>query len=227
MVLGAALASVRRKHRAALSFRDVNRSDAPDYDPGLQRHHLLPRQLLSQRCFGPLFDLIGRERVGFDDFRTNGLLLPSRESSAVRVGLPLHRGPHRRYNKMVIERVGQVEQRWSILRLKAPEIALQEALERLGLLQRALRRRLLWPRNRPFQLNRADVLGRDADFSEVDAMIDSLWPATEEAAAEAPGAGSDRFAANPDEASLIRPVVSDGLWSEAVNGAADLPAFRF
>lgn len=94
--------------RERLTFRAVNRKDAPDYNPGLQRHHLLPRQLLSRRCFGNLFDAIGRERIGFDDFRSNGLLLPASDAAALRLALPLHRGPHRDYNAMVIERVGQV-----------------------------------------------------------------------------------------------------------------------
>ena len=91
--------------RARLSFRAINRRDRPGHDPGLQRHHLLPCQLLSRRCFGALLDAIGPERIGFDDFRCNGLLLPANDHAAVRLGLPLHRGPHRNYNAMVIERV--------------------------------------------------------------------------------------------------------------------------
>lgn len=108
-----------QRGRTRLSFRAVNRKGSPDYDPGLQRHHLLPRQLLSQRCFGPLFQAIGRERVGFDDFRSNGLLLPASDGAAIRIGLPLHRGPHRDYNCMVIERVGQIEAGWAQLRTRA------------------------------------------------------------------------------------------------------------
>lgn len=164
--------------RTAISFRAVNRKGLADYDAGLQRHHLLPRQLLSQRCFGPMFERIGRERVGFDDFRCNGLLLPARDEAAVRIGLPLHRGPHRDYNAMVIERVGQIEQGWAALRLRAPEIAIDHAIMRLGLLQRALRRRLLAPLGRRFMLNRRDPSGRPVDFSELDAMAEALWSAT-------------------------------------------------
>ena len=63
--------------RAAIPFRSVNRLGSVDHDPDLQRHHLLPRQLLGRRCFGPMFDKIGREPVGFEDFRANGLLLPA------------------------------------------------------------------------------------------------------------------------------------------------------
>jgi hypothetical protein len=165
-----------------LSFRAVNRRDMVGYDGGLQRHHLLPRQLVQARCFGPLFAELGRERVGFDDFRANGLLLPASEAAALRIGLPLHRGPHRDYNAMVIERVGEVEAQWSRLRLRAPEIAHLEAVRRLGQLQRDLRRRLLDP-GRRLRLNRRDPLGHGVDFSLLDAMVDSLWAAT------APGAG--------------------------------------
>lgn len=164
--------------RQSLPFRAVNRPGDADYDPGLQRHHLLPRQLLQQRCFGALFDSIGSERIGFDDFRSNGLLLPANDRVAVRIGLPLHRGPHRCYNGLVIERVGQVEAGWARLRLRAPEIALDQALMRLDLLQRALRRRLLDPFRTRLRLNRNDPLGAGRDFSELDAMAEALWGAT-------------------------------------------------
>lgn len=165
--------------RPRLSFRSINRRDTPGYDPGLQRHHLLPCQLPSRRCFGVLFDTIGTERIGFDDFRSNGLLLPVNDHAAVRLGLPLHRGPHRSYNAMVIERVGQIEASWVARRLLAPEVAMDEALLRLSLLQRALRRRLLATARKPFSLNRFDPLGRPVDFSELDALADALWPDTD------------------------------------------------
>jgi A nuclease family of the HNH/ENDO VII superfamily with conserved AHH len=165
--------------RQGLSFRAVNHRDAPGYDAGLQRHHLLPRQLLSRRCFGPLFESLGRENVGFDDFRSNGLLLPASDPAAVRLGLPLHRGPHRCYNALVIERVGHIETSWSSDRLRAPETALAEALFRLGLLQKALRRRLLDQRRKRFSLNRSDPFGRPVDYSELDALADLLWPETD------------------------------------------------
>lgn len=123
--------------RRRVPFRSVNRRCDPGYQPGMQRHHLLPLQLLGAQFFGLLFDRLGRERVGFDDFRRNGLLLPATERSAVRIGLPLHRGPHGGYNGMVAERVGQIEEDWSERRLRAPEVALEEALMRLTLLQGA------------------------------------------------------------------------------------------
>jgi hypothetical protein len=121
--------------RVRLSFRAVNRRDAPGYEPGLQRHHILPRQILSRASFHQLLDAVGRERLHFDDFRHNGLLLPANDSAAVRIGLPLHRGPHRDYNALVMERVGQIEAHWSARRPYVPEVALAEALEGLRQLQ--------------------------------------------------------------------------------------------
>ena len=95
----------------------------------MQRHHLLPRQLLGHHAHGKLFDEIGRDRIGFDDFRSNGLLLPSTDSTAQQTRMPLHRGPHNDYNAMVAERMGQIEADWSRLRRKAPEIALDQAID--------------------------------------------------------------------------------------------------
>jgi hypothetical protein len=162
--------------RAVIAFREVNRRGVAGYDPALQRHHLLPRQLLSRRCFGTMFEALGRERVGFDDFRANGLLLPASEEATLRTGMPLHRGPHHRYNEMVIARVGRIEARWALVRSHHPDIALEEALMRLHLLQTALRRQLLHERRRVL-LNRKDPLGTGFDFTELDAMAELLWAA--------------------------------------------------
>jgi len=90
--------------------------------------------------------------------------------------MPLHRGPHRRYNEVVIARVGRIEERWSLARRHDDAAALAEALLRLRLLQGALRLRLLAERRR-VQLNRNDPLGTGFDFSELDAMADALWSA--------------------------------------------------
>lgn len=169
---------LRLPPRQRIAFRAVNRREAPDYDPALQRHHILPRQLMSRPCFAPLLSALGSDRLGFEDFRRNGLLLPANDDAAVRIGLPLHRGPHRSYNEMVIERVGQIEHGWSSTWLRAPEVALSEAYDRLELLQRALRRRLL-DQHRRLRLNRLDPLGTGIDFAELDAMAALLWPATE------------------------------------------------
>lgn len=125
-----------------------------------------------------MLESLGHHRIGFDNFRVNGLLLPGSAKAAIRTSLPLHRGPHRLYSEMVIERVGQVERTWSADSLRAPDQARCDALMRLSLLQRALRRRLLDPRGGAMTLNRHDPLGAGRDFSELDMMAEAIWGAT-------------------------------------------------
>jgi hypothetical protein len=109
--------------RPYLSFRSVNRKGRPGYEAGLQRHHLLPRQLRVARAFACMFTVIGGERRRFEDFRENGLLLPCDESTALRMAMPPHRGPHRRYSELVSERVGQIKAGWAGQRLRDAETA--------------------------------------------------------------------------------------------------------
>lgn len=165
------------RHRPRLPFRAVNRRDSEHHDPSLQRHHLLPSQLLSIGCFVRLFDAVGVEAIGFDDFRRNGLLLPAREDAAERLALPLHRGPHRDYNAMVIEKVGQIEAAWADARSCNDATAREVALGELTALQDALRLQLLDER-RPHRLNHNDPLHREVDFSSLDALAEDLWGAT-------------------------------------------------
>lgn len=83
---------------------------------------------MARRCFGPMFDAIGRHRIRFDDFSANGLLLPATEAATVRTGMPLHRGPHRRYTEVVIARVGRIEADWAETHCRDQQAALTEAL---------------------------------------------------------------------------------------------------
>jgi hypothetical protein len=61
-------------------------------------------------------------------------------------------------------------------------MATVEAVQRLTLLQKALRRRLLNPHSQPIILNRFDPMQKQVDFTELDAMVDMLWPETQEMA---------------------------------------------
>jgi len=154
----------------------VNRPGRLGHDAGLQRHHLLPRQLVGVPALSRLFDRVGHEVIGLEDFRRNGLLLPASEQAARVLGLPLHRGPHRLYNRMVIDRVGLIESSWSRERLRRDDASLLEASFRLRLLQQALRRRLLQPGGRGrVVLNSRDPALADKAFAELDAMADLLW----------------------------------------------------
>jgi hypothetical protein len=145
----------------------------------MQRHHILPRQLLLSQQFSKMFDAVGIDDIGLDDFRFNGLLLPAIEQASLVLGLPLHRGPHRIYNEVVTERVGQIEASWSRNCRRDKELAKDEVLLRMRLLQRALRRRLLEPGWRRLKLNSKDPLGKGVDFSALDAMAEMLWSATD------------------------------------------------
>jgi hypothetical protein len=165
------------KNLPKLPFRSVNKRGHIGYNPGLQRHHLIPSQALNIEGLAPMFEGLGRQRVGFDDFRRNGMLLPAGEAAAQRLGLPLHRGPHRAYNEMVIERLGAIESSWSRQRRINRNRADQAALMRINLLQRALQQRLLDTRQ-PLRLNSKDKLGQTRDFSVLDAMAEQLWRAT-------------------------------------------------
>ena len=160
-----------------LPFRAVNRAGTIGHVAGLQRHHLLPRVLSDRKCFARLIDELGLGSR-FDDFRHNGMLLPATESAVVRMGLPLHRGPHRTYSEMVGERLGLIEGDWSALRSREPDAAGIAALRALAALQADLRRNLLDPR-RTMLLNRSDPLGGGADFTRIDAMAETLWGATQ------------------------------------------------
>lgn len=165
--------------RPCLPFRAVNRPGSADYEPGLQRHHILPRQLQTRRFLARLLASTGTGPMVFDDFRRNGVLLPAREDTAARLGLPLHRGPHHAYTAMVAERMGQIEAAWALDRPGSPVSADCDALFRLELLQRALRRQLLDPPRRRLVLNRNDPVGTCVDFSMLDAMADALWGGTQ------------------------------------------------
>ena len=160
-----------------LSFGAVNRVGHVGYVAGLQRHHLLPRVLIGQRCFARLIEALGAT-AAFEDFRRNGMLLPATEGAAVRMGLPLHRGPHSAYSDMVRERLGGIEQGWALSRNGNGDAAGIAALRALAALQADLRRSLLDP-TRTVRLNRHDPLGGGTDFTRIDAMAETLWGATQ------------------------------------------------
>lgn len=153
---------MRTQRHSVLSFRAVNRRDHRHYRPGLLRHHLLPREMIHHPGFRRLLDALGLERIGFEDFRRNGMLLPCDDAEAARMGLPLHRGPHRTYNAMVLERAGAIEADWQSARRRDAVAAQVDALVAVDRLQRAMRRHLLDPAGwRALPLNRRDPSVRD------------------------------------------------------------------
>ena len=87
-----------------IAFCRVNRRGQPDYWPNRQRHHLLPVALFRRKQFRQFFIDLMAVGFEFDDFPTNGVLLPTTEAETLRCGLPLHRGPHPRYNALILMR---------------------------------------------------------------------------------------------------------------------------
>ncbi|MDP4575107.1 AHH domain-containing protein [Qipengyuania sp. G39] len=96
------------------------------------------------------------------------------EEAAMRLAMPLHRGPHRDYNEMVIEKVGRIEQSWSRLRGRSNDARHIDALDRLARLQDRLRLNLLNPRRAP-RLSSKDSRCSAPDFADLDALAEDLW----------------------------------------------------
>lgn len=160
-----------------LPFARVNRRGSAGYDPAMQKHHLLPLALLSRGTFARFFEAVDPHRALFADYRANGMLLPCREHQVLRLGLPLHRGPHPCYSELVWQRVGQIERDWCGASRAGEQAARRMSCMRLVLLQRALRRHLLVP-GQSARLNTRDPLGQGRDFTALDRMAEQLWAAT-------------------------------------------------
>ncbi len=137
--------------------------------------------------FERMFREIGDHRLRFENFRENGLLLPCREGAALRLAMPLHRGPHRRYSELVALRVGQIEADWSAERGADSLGAALKARMRLALLQAALRRFLLDPQRRRPPLSRYDP--QHQVFAELDQVVEALWAATPSSSASSEVSG--------------------------------------
>ena len=66
---------------------------------GWHRYHLIPRDAMRYPDLARF--LIGLP-LPLGDFDTNGMFLPALEKIARKERLPLHRGPHRHYNEIVL-----------------------------------------------------------------------------------------------------------------------------
>ncbi|MXO64628.1 AHH domain-containing protein [Altericroceibacterium endophyticum] len=188
--------------RSVLHFRHVNIPGNPDYNPALQKHHILPCAVMVDGVFGPFLESIGFNRRAFSDFRKNGILLPCLEQGAWQLGLPLHRGPHPNYNTLVCERLSMVEASWAKERRSNLAAARIHALYRIDLIQRALRRLLLSRRMRN-SLNRKDPNYTSAPVSsppiiELDMFADHMW-------AEMEGELAAQLSGKPAIPNLFRP----------------------
>jgi A nuclease family of the HNH/ENDO VII superfamily with conserved AHH len=140
-----------------------------------QLHHLLPVSVFGHSHFSRSFKIL--ELDGFDPrfYSVNGLALPATERAAAFWKMPMHRGPHRRYNELVAVRVATILS--DLERGNGSQHARSEAIGRLNLLIFTLRRMLT--ADRPFiLLSRRDPINSKVHFYDLDMACDRLWIAT-------------------------------------------------
>jgi A nuclease family of the HNH/ENDO VII superfamily with conserved AHH len=100
---------------------------------GWHRHHIVPRQITRFADLRTFVQRLALTGFSLDDFAKNGLFLPSEEAVAVRHKLPLHRGAHRLYNEIVIDRLHHLD-----LRAKRNKCPDADTLRAVRWLQRQL-----------------------------------------------------------------------------------------
>lgn len=155
-----------------IRFSDINRINSLDYKPNYQRHHLIPRQTATDSNLRKIFEFMADDGFDLEDFEQNGILLPSCEKEAIRTGRPLHRGPHPRYNEIVMQHM---------FRISKLGDRIDDVLERqnfigfrLSLLQSSLRSGLNAKRFKNIYLSSRDPLRSGLKFDRMDTRIEQL-----------------------------------------------------
>ena len=161
-----------RPHARMKTFRRTRNQPVPSQH---QSHHLIPVGVFSSAAFTHSFQTLRGDGFDVTNFLHNGIFLPATEAAAVRSRLPLHRGPHRRYNDLVAYRVDAILSDMSDGRHSFA--ARCDARERLTILTAALRN-TLYRRDRFMALNQRDPFASNIDFSELDSACDLLWSVT-------------------------------------------------
>lgn len=142
---------------------------------GFQSHHLIPVAVFASRSFANAFDLVRLNGFDVRYFPRNGLFLPATEAVAIQSGLPLHRGPHRRYNDLVAHRIAAIFRDFPQIGYR--QSARYDAVERIHLLAGALRASLYGSPPR-ISLNHRDPFNTAVNFTDLDSACDALWLAT-------------------------------------------------
>lgn len=138
---------------------------------GWHRHHLLPTHVLHFPDLHRYLSSFADPELWLGDFRRNGMFLPSDERIAQRECLPLHRGPHRVYNDIVIETLDGLRQRFV---RAGTSIRIQ--MTAVNGLQRNLRTLLrLSARNADIALGSRDPFGSSSALSAIDRQTDLLF----------------------------------------------------
>lgn len=172
-----------------MRFSMVNRKNGDGYNPRYQRHHLIPLQAASIPEINKPLNAMGGDSCNsrdtdsnqsgfdFDNFEKNGVLLPSDEQMALQTGYPLHRGPHPRYNELVIERLLHIIRLSNQIDNQVQRIVFFRL--RIRILQLVLRKALVGSALPVFRLNRRDPGLSSSDFAELDSCVDALYMATQ------------------------------------------------
>jgi A nuclease family of the HNH/ENDO VII superfamily with conserved AHH len=85
-----------------LPFAAANAPTDDCYREGWVRHHLTPLQCMRDAVLGPFILRMRDSGFHIDDFRSNGILLPTLSSDSKMSGLPVHVGGHPNYNLRVM-----------------------------------------------------------------------------------------------------------------------------
>lgn len=148
---------------------------APPPWAGFQRHHLIPIALLRRPQMASMFAELQREGFALQHFERNGLMLPSCEPVALRLGHALHRGPHHGYSDVMAARVDRIRGHFALQAVGDIRTARRTAVMRLRLLQDVMRRALTDRHRAGFWLNRRDPMRLFADRPYLDDAIDRLF----------------------------------------------------
>ncbi|MEP2987669.1 MAG: AHH domain-containing protein [Parasphingorhabdus sp.] len=155
-----------------IPFSQINRPNDANHRPNYQRHHLIPRQAGSEAGLQNVFHDSQDSGFNLEDFEINGILLPSCENEALRTGWPLHRGPHPRYNEIVIERLVHISKLGDRI---DKSVERQSFIQfRLFLLLSSLHSGLNKQRFKKISLNHRDPLRSNQKFDLIDSRIEQL-----------------------------------------------------
>ena len=156
-------------------MRSFKRLSGASVISGFQSHHLIPVGVFANHAFAKAFEAVRPDGFDVRCFPRNGVFLPATELAAMRSGLPLHRGPHRRYNELVAYRVAAIFR--DLPCIYDQRTAREDAVERLHLLTGALRTGLYGSQLR-ISLNQRDPLNTAVNFDHIDSACDAIWLAT-------------------------------------------------
>lgn len=140
-----------------------------------QSHHIIPVGVFAGKAFAAKFDALRAEGFDARQFHHNGVFLPATEGAAIRSGLPLHRGPHRRYNELVAYRVASILRDFDCT--AGQPRAHHDVVQRIDLLTTALRAVLRRTHPR-MSLNQRDPFHSNTNFHDLDSACDAIWLAT-------------------------------------------------